>query len=73
MKIMKQPGTHRKQSNDLPGIRSISVITQISAQPLATTYLAFDHEDYGVGPESGAGSKQPVEVGIVGVADPQVA
>ena len=37
------------------------------------TYLAFDHEDYGVCAEPSAGSKKPVEVGIVGVADAQVA
>ena len=36
-------------------------------------HLALDHEDYGICAKSGAGAKQPVEVGIVGVTDPQVA
>ena len=39
----------------------------------ATIYLAFYHEDYRVSAESSARSKQPVEVGIVGVADAKVA
>ena len=35
--------------------------------------LTLDHEDDRVGPKTSARSQQPVEVGVVGVADPHVA
>ena len=48
-------------------------ITKQPERSKGETYLALNHEDYGVGSESCAGAKQPVEVGIVGVADTKVA